>query len=262
MADVAESDDYDEELVGRSLEELVRRALKGDFKTVGRELARRGPSVEAVDVLVKALRARSAQPWLIAHLLGRVGHEAGYDAVCDIIMDPDLTYADGYAGAALVRIDAKKASADLIRMLSEAPTCEGREDAAWGLSALQWRVGRSVMLDAALKGRVSRKFAAVMLVDLGVEPATVIEWFSSQEVGTVSLALEVVCHGARQPNDTRQGRPWSYRERRRLLAHARKVIADGVVEPKPYQRRDLRYGEQQSSVLRQLRKMVERLVGV
>jgi len=248
------------ELVVLASDELVRRALSGlSFKAIGNLLARRAPSLEAANVLLDALQGRTAEDWRIGYLFGCVGHELGYDAVCRILMSPALTSAGSWVGPALVRIDADRAGKDLARILSEAPTRAGREDAAWGLRVLKWRHGRSAMLDAALAGRVDRRFGAEMLVDLGIEPTTVMAWFSSGEVEKVCLALEVVCYGARQPKSA-DGCCWSYRERRRLVTRARKLIARGEIEPKPYQRRDLRYDARHSSMMWRLWEWARQLV--
>src|SRR3712207_3109990 len=102
-------------LTSYTTEELVAHAAAAPwiFKDVSAELEKRPPDAPAAHHLIAAFQSGQAPAWLVAVLLGRVGHEVGYATAREILLSAPGSFAENYAGAALARIRREGALEDL-----------------------------------------------------------------------------------------------------------------------------------------------------
>ena len=126
------------EMADESAAELVDRAIENvmAFKRVALLLDDLSPDREAADRLVRAFEEERAAPWLTAHLLGCIGHEAGYATVRQILVSAPGMSAEGYAGVALAKIRGDDAFDELVALMGGAVDRRSREGAAYGLGQL------------------------------------------------------------------------------------------------------------------------------
>jgi len=235
----------------QSSEALVEAALEHPFPAViiGDELARRGPDEAGARRVCDAYReGRFRKPWEAALLLRCLRHPVGYETVREMFADESLTDSYGNIGSALATIDSVRAAPDLCSLVVNAPTQAAREEAALGLATLPSTAGCLALADAAGSSRVGRNLAGKLLVDLGVTPAVVEEWFASGDRAKAEVACEVVVNGAGRPRGSDEAPcNWSTRERRHLLALAHRAMASGQADPRPYARTWLRRGKKRHS---------------
>ncbi len=149
------------------------------FKPAAHRLEEAPPEKGLAMRLVRAYEAGEAEPWFTAHLLGCIGHEAGYETVLAILWSSPGLLAESYAGVALARIRGEGARSDLERTLSEAPKRLAREGAAYGLAALGSPAGGACVVDAIRDRRIRPHMGAV-LEDMGLLDSLVLELFDSE----------------------------------------------------------------------------------
>lgn len=174
--------------------ELVATALVDHamFKHVAAELERRVPDADAAGALIDAYRVGAAPPWLVAHLLGCIGHEVGYALVREILLSAPGTLAESYAGPALAKIRGEHALSDLCALLRDAPEQASREGAACGLARLRSPIAEAALLEAASAGRVRWLIAANVLAGIPIAPSRLRDLLRSGEVEHLRLATEIV----------------------------------------------------------------------
>src|SRR5829696_8007388 len=117
------------ELIDRSDIALIEMAVADHprFKVVAAELQRRRPAREQAALrLIELHRGGAAPPWLTAHLLGCVGHPAGYATVLAILRAAPGSLAESYAGVAAVRIAGTAACDELVQIMTDAENLHSR----------------------------------------------------------------------------------------------------------------------------------------
>ena len=113
------------------------------FKEVGRRLEGMEPNEQASRHLIAAYDRQCCEPWLIAFLLGCVGHPAGYNTAKDILLSNARGSRESYAGVAMARILGIAAYGDLRQILFGGYPQRIRKGAAYGMVA----TGSSQLLD-------------------------------------------------------------------------------------------------------------------
>lgn len=109
-------------------------ANHASFKFAARDLEALAPDRSAVEALIGAWRSGTAPPWLVAHLLGCIGHDAGYAATREILLSAPGSLAESYAGVALAKIRGAGARADLAALLRMRPARAAAKERPTGCS--------------------------------------------------------------------------------------------------------------------------------
>jgi hypothetical protein len=137
------------------------------FKRVAAELEGRKPPVEHGALrLIELYRGGAAPPWLTAHLLGCIGHRAGYATVLEILRAAPGLLAESYAGVAAVRIAGTCAFEDLIQVMDNAENLRSREGAAYGLASSRDEAVAPQLVRALQRGRIRPSCGAATLADV------------------------------------------------------------------------------------------------
>ncbi len=223
----------------RSSEELVAEAIqRRHVMRIAPKLMQRPPCESSVCRVNQAFREQRLEPWEAALLLRCIGHPVGFETVCEIFADPRLSYAGSYLASALLELDPRRAPAQLVLLVEHAATQKGRDEAVWGLAQLGPSPARSeALLQASAAGRVSPVVAAPVLVDWGIEPATVGKWLASGERSEADVACAIGAWRAATSSDSCQ---WTEEERAWLLQLAQVAVTRAYADPKPYVRTALR----------------------
>lgn len=172
---------------------LVAAALANHagFKHVAEELERRAPDADAAKALVDAHHAGTAPSWLVAHLLGCIGHEIGYAVVREILLSAPGMLAESYAGPALAKIRGERALPDLCVLLRDAPKQVSREGAAYGLARFRSTRAEIAVIEAATTGQIRWFTAANILARIPMALPRLVELFRSGDVAQLRLATEI-----------------------------------------------------------------------
>ncbi|WP_104985660.1 hypothetical protein [Sorangium cellulosum] len=209
----------------------------GRFKHVAAELERRAPDADAAGALVEAYRAEEAPPWLAAHLLGCIGHEAGYATVREILLNAPGSLAESYAGPALAKIRGERALQDLCVLLRDAPKQVSREGAACGLGRLGSPSAATALLEAATAGRIRWHTAAGILAGTPIAPRRLGELLRSGETAQLRLATEIVWVALLDANSGRS--TWVHDFAAELRPMIRDVLAKPALNMAPRKRAQL-----------------------
>ena len=177
----------------RDAQESLEKALDNHvhFKAASNQLLAAPPDEGQALRLVRAYEAGEAEPWFTAHLLGCIGHEAGYDTVLAILRSSPGALAESYAGVALTRIRGEAARVDLDRELVEGEKRQSREGAAYGLAALGGEAGGQPIVEAIRK-RLIRPQMGSVLDDIGLLGSLVLDLFESDSERDRQAAFHAV----------------------------------------------------------------------
>lgn len=161
------------------------------FKFAAKELDGRAgapPDRAAAERVVRAYEEGAAPEWMVAALLGRVGHEAGYPTVLAIARKGD----NGYVEEALTRLAGPGTAEDMLALLRGGESPEARALAARVLGAIGARAAIAEVVAAWRAGRIGTKPARGALVGLAVDDATVEAWLRWGDAMEATLGCEVV----------------------------------------------------------------------
>ncbi|WP_437607670.1 hypothetical protein WMF20_43370 [Sorangium sp. So ce834] len=234
-----EQADEGESMMSDTSTKLVAAALADHarFKHVAAELGRRAPDADAAGALVDAYRAGEAPPWLVAHLLGCIGHEVGYALVREILLSAPGMLAESYAGPALAKILGEHALSDLCMLLRDAPKQASREGAAYGLARFRSPSAEAALLEAASAGRIRWHVAANVLADIPIAPSRLCELFRSGGIERLRLATEVVSAALRDADGG--GSTWIYDVAAAVGPLVREALANPALSMAPRKRTQL-----------------------
>jgi len=138
-------------------------ANQASFKPAARDLEKLAPDSPATHALIDAFRDGRAPAWMVAHLLGCIGHDEGCPVVREILVSAPGSLAESYAGVALAKMRGNRAIDDLTTLLTEAPHKASREGAAYGLQHLGGPAAVRAIAAAGRDGHIQPKVAASIL---------------------------------------------------------------------------------------------------
>ncbi|HJL16265.1 MAG TPA: hypothetical protein RMH99_11450 [Sandaracinaceae bacterium LLY-WYZ-13_1] len=214
--------------------ELVRMALDEPRRArlIGMALSGHTPKEPPAGMLMAALDSGALAPELAAELLGSVGHRAGYRAVRGMLFDAERSAAAAAAGVAMARILGQEASADLSLALRSAPTRQGREGAALGLTELGDVGATGLVTEAGRDGRIRVRTAARCLAGLPFDAEGWVARLDGEALEDRRLATEVVYVLVRKNDDESRarlealGEPGRRAVRRALIDEALTMLPD------------------------------------
>ena len=164
-------------------------------KLVLHELERRAggpPDAEAATLLIRAYAEGTAPSWLVAILLGRVGHASGYPTALAILRAPSTGTAEECVCEAIARMVGGRCADDLLPWLRGDESAAVRNRAARTLALAGVREALPAISDAATRERIGLRTARSALVTLDVDDEVVAGWLRSERTIEMTLGCQVV----------------------------------------------------------------------
>lgn len=188
--------------------EIVRRAIEDPsyFEDAVAALAHCEPNALAARTLVDAHDANEVPSWLVACLLGHVGHRDGYSRVIDILRRGDRSLSESYAAEAAVRIadtsiagvDVQADLEDVIDSIEDGTT---RKAAAWALGALGTARAIAFLTAAPARGRLHARTVAKVLSRAAVDPEIMLDATRSSHPDTRRWPAMLIAERVRRRGD-------------------------------------------------------------
>lgn len=175
-------------LSAEGLVDLVVEDGGRHFKRVSAELEGRLPSRAFARGLADAHERGDAPGWLVAHLLGQNGHEAGYETVRAVLLAGQRMLSESYAGIAMGRIRGQAAVEDLVEVMREGDTKWVREGAVDGLAHLEAAGQLDVVVEAVRARAISPRAAASYLDSVRPGDAELLAWLRDPDPRVARMA--------------------------------------------------------------------------
>lgn len=150
------------------------------------------PDPEAAALLVRAHEEGTAPPWLVAILLGAVGHASGYPTALAILAASSNGNEGAYVSEAIVRMVGGRCADDLLPCLGDDESAAVRNLAARTLALAGVREALPAICDAATRERIGIRRARSALVTLDVDDEVVAGWLRSEQKTEITLGCQVV----------------------------------------------------------------------
>ncbi len=205
------------------------------FKFASRELANRNPDQAAALRLVAAYERGEAEPWVVAHLLGQVGHRCGYQTVKDILITHHDRGAGSYAGPAMARIAGREALEDLRHLMFEAKHARVRRGAGHGLATFRDSMLIPDFVRALLQGRLPISDVTSHVIEANPGDETLLAWLEADEPRLCRLAGKVIAElmsSQSEPDPgsavVRRAREIARQANNPFTRYAREYLADTV----------------------------------
>ena len=147
--------------------DLIDWLLKNpsDFRKLGVVLEGKPPEKQAAIKLISAFNQKYCEPWLVAFVLGCIGHRIGYETVKNILLSHAGQSSERYAGAAMTKILGIAAYSDLRQVVFSDRPYKVREGAAYGLVQTCSPQLFNDLLGACKQERLSRSTVVSFLVE-------------------------------------------------------------------------------------------------
>ena len=179
---------------------LVRRAVEeggGFWKEAGRQLALYDPCVETAGELVASYRSGESPGYLVAYLLGQVGHVSGYETAREILEAGEQQLSEDYAARAMARIDPERATGDLMAILKRTDSGAVRRAAAAGLGTVGDAAAKRALVAAVGDGLLFEESVARELETIGVAEDELVAWLRA-EPPLARVAVQILANRARR----------------------------------------------------------------